>query len=200
MNARKQGRLPVAVIRGAVPIVLTMLGLAACGDLDDPAPRTVSQDVAMAGVCVNPNSTPPNQRVDDADCGDPDDDGDASNGGFTYVWFSTGSSYAIPARGQTVVVTNGARHFAKGTVVTRGLPATGVPKLSDTRRYPPYVPAKPAPVAPPPAAKPAPVAPPPAVKPAPAPAPPPIQRGGLGSTSGGTKSGTSGGTGTSSGG
>lgn len=195
IRKRKQGKMPPTTMRAMVPIVLAVLATSACdGDTPPPPRAPAAQEVAMAGVCVNPNSVPPNQRVSDDQCGEADEDGDAANSAFAYYWFSTGSSYPIPAYGSTVSVVNGSKKFVPGTKVARNLPGTGVSKLTDVRKYPAYVPAPaakiPTPI--PKVAVPAPNTPPPA-KVAP-PAKNGIERGGLGSTSGGTKSGTSGGT------
>lgn len=162
MNRRAQGRLPVAASMLLLPVIAAVLTGCASAEPD------------YAAVCVDPVTK---VRVDDDQCGDPDDDGDTfDHGGFYYVWVGTRSTQYIPAYGKPVPESIGSRHYPTGSVITRKLPAAGVPKVADARKYPPYVPATPfrntgAPQVP---------AAPPAQKNAPQPANPNVQRGGLG--------------------
>lgn len=73
------------------------------------------------------------ERVDDDRCGDWDDEGHASSGGFFFMWIDTHSNHAVPARGQKVPATIGSRTVPAGTAVAKGLPTSGGSMTSISR-------------------------------------------------------------------
>lgn len=98
-----------------VPLVAAALVAAGCSALDQP-------DAQYGGICVDEVTQ---DRVDDERCGDYDDEGHASAGGFFFMWIDTSSSHAVPARGQKVPATIGSRNVPAGTPIAKGVPIGG---------------------------------------------------------------------------
>lgn len=126
-NRKFQGSMPSALI--LLPTVTAVvLTLSAC-DLDTQGQETFSSDQAQyAAICTdlhdlgNPND---DERVDDDRCGDDDDDGNASNGGFSFVWIDLGSrnSQWVPTYGQTLPRNLGTNTHPRNAVVMKKLPS-----------------------------------------------------------------------------
>jgi hypothetical protein len=107
-----------------VPLVAA--ALLATGACDIP----LQPDAQYGGVCVDEVTQ---QRVDDDRCGDFDDEGRSSNGGFFFMWISTSSSHTVPAVGHKVPATVGSRTVPSGTPLAKGVPTTGGPMTSIAR-------------------------------------------------------------------
>ncbi|MEU4804393.1 hypothetical protein [Actinosynnema sp. NPDC023587] len=98
-----------------MPLVAAALLASGCGSLDEP-------DATHGGICVDEVTQ---ERVDDDRCGDFDDEGRTSAGGFFFMWIDTGSARAVPARGQQVPATIGSRSVPAGTPIAKGMPVSG---------------------------------------------------------------------------
>jgi hypothetical protein len=104
-------------------------GLEPCHTGSD-ADAIAAADAQYGGVCVDEVTQ---QRVDDDRCGDFDDEGRSSNGGFFFMWISTSSSHSVPAVGHKVPATVGSRTVPSGTPLAKGVPTTGGPMTSIAR-------------------------------------------------------------------
>lgn len=126
---RFQGSVPTDLI--LLPTVAAVLVLVGACDLNSQGQEieTFNLDQAQyARICTdlkggdNPND---DVRVDDDLCGEDDEDGNASNGGFSFIWIDLGSraSQWVPAHGQTVPRGLGTNTHPRGAVVMRKLPS-----------------------------------------------------------------------------
>lgn len=103
-----------AIGQRAVPVVAALILAAGCATETAPA--------EYAGICVDPAT---GNRVDDDRCGEPDDSGHASGGGFFFMWMHTSYAGSVPAVGSRVPASVGARSVPRGTPVATGLPKAG---------------------------------------------------------------------------
>lgn len=107
-----------------VPLVAAaLLATGGCDALDPP-------DAQYGGICVDQVTE---ERLDDARCGDFDDEGNTSSSGTFFMWVSTSSSHTVPALGQKVPSTIGSRTVPSGTPLAKGLPTTGGSMTSISR-------------------------------------------------------------------
>jgi len=103
-----------------VPLVgaAIMLGLPGCAAWDD------TPDATMGGWCTDSKDI----RVEDSLCGDYDDQGIASNPGYSYNWIPLDSDLIIPPMGgytyQYVGKDKVVRRVSSGTAIAKGLPKT----------------------------------------------------------------------------
>lgn len=127
-DRKLQGAMPSNLI--LLPTVAAVvLAVGAC-DLAEADETFTADQAQYAAICTdlkdrsNPND---DVRVDDDRCGDDDEDGNASNGGFSFIWIDLGSGHnqSIPAHGQTVPRNLGSNVHPKGAVVMKKLPSTG---------------------------------------------------------------------------
>lgn len=123
-----QGAMPPRLILlPTVAAVLVLIG--ACGlDANGQPIETFNADQAQyAAICTdlrdvnNPND---DVRVNDDQCGDDDEDGNASNGGFSFIWIDLGrNSQWVPTHGQTLPRNLGTNTHPRGAVVMKQLPS-----------------------------------------------------------------------------
>lgn len=112
-------------------VAAVLLALGAC-DLDtwgQPVETFDIDQAQYAEICTdlkdrgNPDD---DVRVDDDQCGDDDEDGNAGNGGFSFIWIDLGSNrhQMVPARGQVIPKGLGGNTHPRGAVVMKKLPPT----------------------------------------------------------------------------
>lgn len=129
-DGRFQGSMPPnLILLPTVTAVVVML--AGCDDTSTQGQQieTFGADQAQyAGICTdlrdraNPDD---DVRVDDDLCGEDDEDGNASNPGFSFLWLDLGGGHSqtIPAHGQTVPRGLGSNVHPKGAVVMKKMPS-----------------------------------------------------------------------------
>jgi hypothetical protein len=83
-----------------------------------------------AGICLDDITY---ERVDEARCGDFDDEGHDSADGVSLVWIDVSSTTHIPARGERVSASYGIRTVPKGKMLTIKTPITGGQAKTITR-------------------------------------------------------------------
>lgn len=124
---RLQGSMPTQLV--LLPTVIAaVLAVSACDtDVNGDQVETFRPDQAeYASICTdrrdlaNPDD---DVRVDDALCGDSDEDGRSSHGGFSFVYINltSGHSQTIPAYGQPAPRTLGSDAHPRNAVVMRQL-------------------------------------------------------------------------------
>lgn len=133
-HGRFQGSMPSKMILLPSVIAVTV-AVGACDMSTDgqPAETFTADQAQYAGICEDTRGTADEQddvRVDDDKCGDDDDEGRASSGGFSFVWIDLGSSHnhAIPAHGSRVPSTLGSATHPRNAVVMKKLPASAFTK------------------------------------------------------------------------
>lgn len=128
-DGRFQGTMPSRMI--LLPTVVAVsVAASACGiEADGTQTETFGVDQAQyASICTdlrdvnNPND---DVRVDDDRCGEDDEDGNASNRGFSFIWIDLGSghNHSVPAHGQPIPKGLGSNTHPRGAVVMKKLPS-----------------------------------------------------------------------------
>ena len=131
---RRDGRFQGSMLLNLIllpTVAAVVMALGACDtNTQGQQIETFNSDQAQyAAICTdlkdrdNPND---DVRVDDDQCGEDDEDGNAQHGGFSFIWIDLGSNHhqTVPAHGQTVPRTLGTNTHPKGAVVMKKLPAT----------------------------------------------------------------------------
>lgn len=119
MHRTTRGRKPELAW---LPVVAAAILATGCS-LPSPDPADSSTPPDYGGVCVDPRTE---QRVEDAQCGQPDDTGNATApGGFFLLWMPTSSPHPAPAIGQRAPLHQGVRHLPAGTAKSVGVPRSG---------------------------------------------------------------------------
>lgn len=124
-----QGAMPSTLILLPTVTAVVLL-LAACGlDQQGQPIETFNSDQAQyAAICTDlrdRNNPDDDVRVDDDRCGDDDEDGNASNGGFSFIWIDLGSrnSQWVPTHGQLLPRNLGRNTHPRNAVVMKKLPS-----------------------------------------------------------------------------
>lgn len=103
--------------------VIAIAGLTAVGLVGLLIYTAVTDERAdYAGICLDDVTY---ERVDEARCGDFDDEGHDSVDGLSLVWIDVSSATHIPARGERVSASYGIRTVPGGKMLTVKTPVTG---------------------------------------------------------------------------